>query len=118
MKIRALETIRVPAGTPLRLSFEQARARAHLLRFDRPVLIADREDYEGVSPVAFPDQTLEFKAGEVLDVFEPPKGWAGRIEILPDDETDEAEDAADTGPKVVAAEIPAQPRQPRKKAGG
>lgn len=68
MQVRAVTTIRVPAGTRLRLTPRQAASRAHIL---------DREDgcYIAREP-------LQFKRGEVLDVLDVPKGWSGQVTVV------------------------------------
>jgi hypothetical protein len=122
MQVKAETTIRVPPGTPLILTFEQAKAREHLLKFNVPVCLAfGPEDYQE-DAIATSNQSLEFKRGEVLEVSVIPKGWAGKISILekrnPEEESHglQAEEANPEAPEreaitpeseTIGADVPA-----------
>jgi hypothetical protein len=93
IRIRAESILRVPAMTRLRLTWEQYSARAHLVHLlwvDEP-----REQFEAVAR-----SPLEFKAGEELEVYAMPKGWAGQVAVL----EEAAEAAAPTNTQIPGTE--------------
>lgn len=104
MRIQTLAIVRLVSGTVLRPTPRQLSVRQHL---------GWRRDADGWGVCA---ATVEFKAGEIVEILDPPKDILAQVRILEESDGQEPEPPApEVSPEPEPEPEPAPPKSSKKK---